>query len=289
MIARNDKNKEYYLNIGFTFKINLKGSIALNILLILVCIPLMSSSLSSMTSSLTLKMPAVFAASPFSFPPGSPAVYFENSVITEKNDPKEILVKPISMNAGVCREVNCGPGALPPYPCQNMPGTIFWPSTGQCVPSFCPPGSDSEIRGARLNSGLCDPAFLGGSEEDQREELEDEFSIEDDAQYPEAEVMGGLGNRGPLGIPEADDDRPVVGPGPIPVPVPIPGVIPEDPPVEETSLPGQIPEPLLDDNTKKILLIAGVIIIVGGVLIFSGGSAGPALAPALACGGCLYE
>jgi hypothetical protein len=52
---------------------------------------------------------------------------------------------------------------IPPNPCSDKPGTIFWPSSGGCVPAFCPPGANSEIRGARLNSGECDTSFGSGS------------------------------------------------------------------------------------------------------------------------------
>lgn len=219
-----------------------RSNINLNIfLLVPVNVLLISSSLSSVTSSLTLKMPAVFASP--SIPPNSSTVYFENDIRTEKNDLMETL-KPISMSAGVCREVNCGPAALPPNPCQNMPGTIFWPSSGQCVPLFCPPGGNAEIRGARLNSGLCDPAFLGGSEEDRQqggeeEQQEKEVSSDENAPSIGEEIapylMGGILSRGPLDIPEAFN-RPVVKPGPPSgyFPPTSSGAMPKYPPIGDT-------------------------------------------------------
>jgi hypothetical protein len=68
--------------------------------------------------------------------------------------------------AGVCRNnVNgpCGTAAPPTNPCSNKPGTISWPSSGGCVPPFCPAGGNKEVRGARLNNGECDPNFNSSS------------------------------------------------------------------------------------------------------------------------------
>jgi hypothetical protein len=67
---------------------------------------------------------------------------------------------------GWCRNEfggNCGNNAPPTNPCSDKPGTISWPSSGGCVPPFCPPGGNKEVRGARLNSGECDPNFNSGS------------------------------------------------------------------------------------------------------------------------------
>jgi hypothetical protein len=72
----------------------------------------------------------------------------------------------LASGIGVCRnDFNgpCGTNAPPTNPCSNKPGTISWPSSGGCVPSFCPPGGNKEVRGARLNSGECDPNFNSGS------------------------------------------------------------------------------------------------------------------------------
>jgi hypothetical protein len=70
------------------------------------------------------------------------------------------------IHAGVCRnDFNgpCGTNAPPTNPCSNKPGTISWPSSGGCVPAYCPQGGNNEVRGARLNSGECDPNFNSGS------------------------------------------------------------------------------------------------------------------------------
>ena len=65
--------------------------------------------------------------------------------------------------AGVCRNGFNGPCGTNANPCSNKPGTISWPSSGGCVPPFCPAGGNKEVRGARLNSGECDPNFNSGS------------------------------------------------------------------------------------------------------------------------------
>ncbi|MFZ0513867.1 MAG: hypothetical protein WAM14_19835 [Candidatus Nitrosopolaris sp.] len=80
-----------------------------------------------------------------------------------------VLVSSLSASAfaqdghGVCRHSPCGTNAPPTNLCSNKPGTISWPSSGGCVPPFCPAGGNKEVRGARLNSGECDPNFNSGS------------------------------------------------------------------------------------------------------------------------------
>ena len=121
---------------------------------------------------------------------------------------------------GQCRKTyeHCGPPA-PENPCSNKPGTIFWPSSGGCVPPFCPPGAKSEIKGARLNSGDCGPPLVatnGSAAGTNPPGVVPKYPPVNEPSEPTLNPNPNPG-RGPLDIPEAEGNEPVVHPGDVPI------------------------------------------------------------------------
>jgi hypothetical protein len=164
---------------------------------------------------------------------------------------------------------------IPPNPCSDKPGTIFWPSSGGCVPENCPPGAKHEIRGARLNSGECDPNFgsgpsgSGSSNSNPNNQTTNAANNNNQLGADLGALPTALGATfGPFGIRGVEGPVPVVSPGST-------GVVPAEPPVYEGPIQPPLPDwwPPEPSIPNPPIVVPGEAAAEGGAAAAEGGAA----------------